>query len=60
MIGGRGFIRPGCGAEVIGGIADIISLFSKDSIEKLRRLFHEIDLPEKGTRIIRILSELKV
>jgi hypothetical protein len=52
MIGGLGLIPTGAVPEVTGGIADIRSLFSRDSIEKPHRLFDEIDLLERGKRMI--------
>jgi hypothetical protein len=52
MIGGLGRVPPGGFPEVTGGIVDIRSLFSRESIEKTRRLFDEIDLLAKGKRMI--------
>jgi hypothetical protein len=52
MIGGFGLTPAGWFPEVIGGIVDIRSLFSRDSIEKPHRLFDEIDLLERGARMI--------
>jgi hypothetical protein len=43
---------PEGGPEKDTGTADIMSLFSKDSIEKIRRLFDESDLPKKGVLMI--------
>ena len=53
MIGGDGPVPTGGPPDRIGGIADIISLLSRASIDQVLFVFRETDLPKKGERMIK-------
>jgi hypothetical protein len=56
MIGGDGRRPTGGPPDRIGGIADIMSLLSRASIDQVLFVFRETDLPTRGERMINDLS----